>query len=315
MLDETGLQNLFDSVHRLWVEPELTRRREAGSLPEDFKIRRCLVRLPKDHGPIVEFNEEVTWHAKAKAAKGVEFVKDEPVYLSQVDYIETVEPPSHEGVRVAFLFLYWNGVGWQIVFDFTPNLPSGDYEFEDDGDWDLGRTIAQYLNQVLREFAVHNHDVVQAHIEAIALWAAPALLPYPLSAICEHCKNGDHGDARALLVDHCNPEFLTKLVCSWDKVSSFTDRSQLFNDALPAHANGQYTLSISALLPHIEGVITDWIYEKLPATDIPWRPQSKTQKFRDLVETGAQRTFTDQRVAQSVITFILDGPVLDTFTD
>jgi hypothetical protein len=315
MLDVTGLQNLFDSVHRLWVEPELDRRREAGTLPDDFKIRRCLVRLPKDHGPIVEFNEEVTWQAKAKTAKGIEFVKGEPVHLPQVDYIESVQPPTHDGVRVAFLFLYWNGVGWQIVFDFTPNSPSAEYESDDDDEWELGRSIAEYLNQILREFAVHNHDVVQADIESIALWPAPALLPYPFSAICEHCRNNKHEDARTLLVDHCNTEFLTKLVGSWSTIPAFTDRSKLFSEALSAHRNRQYTLSVSALLPHIEGVITDWIHDKLPAADVPWKQQSKTKKFRDLVESGAQRTFVDQRVAQSVTSFILDGPVLETFTD
>lgn len=312
MLDEVGLRNLSESIYRIWIEPELNRRRESGQLPNNFQIYRCLVRLPKNAPPIVEFNEEVTFFAKAKVAKGIPFEKGEPVHLPQVEYFERVLHPAHDGMRVAFIFVFWDGFNWRLLFDFTPTSTVENSVSEEHDDWEGGPIIADYLNQVLREFTLHAHNGVKSKIESIALWAAPALLPYPLSKICEDCQHDRYDDARNLLISHCSPDFLSELVGSWNE-APFSERQKLFNEALTAHTSRQYTLSVSALLPQIEGVITDWIYSKLPVSDVPFRLESKTKKFRDLIETGAQRTFVDQGVAKSVASFILDGPVLGTF--
>lgn len=315
MLDEQGMQTFFNDVHRLWVEPELERRREEGLIEDAFRIRQCLILLPKSQPPIVRFNSEVNWQARAKTAPGGEFVKDAPVHLQQVECFETVEPPMVDDARVAFVFLFWDGRGLKILFDFTPNAPSQDYASEADGEWELGKSIAAYYNQILRELTLHNHDVVKEEVGKIGLWPAPALLPFPMSAICEHCRSGDNAAARKLLVDHCRPAFLAGLVEKWQQVPAFIDRATVWKEALNAHENKMFTLSISALIPQIEGVLTDWISGELPPGEVPHRQESKTKRWRDVITIAQQVTYIDQRIASAVVEFMLGGPLLDTFND
>jgi len=47
---------------------------------------------------------------------------------------------------------------------------------------------------------------------------------------------------------------LKRAVAKWESNPYFLPRMQIFKDALEAHINGRYTLTIPALLPHIEGI-------------------------------------------------------------
>jgi hypothetical protein len=313
LLDAAGIQNLFNHINDMWVFPEIKRRREAGTLSENFLVRRCLVKLPKGEAAIVEFNDEVGWNTLIKKPETLPMVKGDAVFIHQVESVLGVAPPSHGGVQVACVFLYWTGVTWRILFDFRPNHEGFVPDNEDN--WRYSQVVADYLNLVLREMVIRNHDTTQANVDRIALWPAQALVPYPFSAICELCRNGQFAEARTALVSHCDDVFLTKLVSGWTNVPAFVDRSSLFEPALQAHIARQYTLSVSALLPQVEGVITDWIISQTPTEKIPWSQESKTKRFRELVRAGAQRTYSDDRIAESVINFILDGPVLATFKD
>jgi hypothetical protein len=277
MLDQQGRQNLFNHTHSLWIEPELARRRDAGKLPEDFKIRQCLIKLPRGGTPIVEFNEEISWKAKPKPVDGAEIKEGQPVLLQQVQYIETVYPPTHDGKRVGFVFLFWTGLGWRIIFDLSAQGVDGDHQGDDES-WSLGAGVADHLNHFLKELTVNNIGAVHADVRSIGLWAAPALLPYPLSAICELCRNGQSAEACDLLVKHCDASFIQMLVERWSELRAFAVRSQLFADAFQAHRDEKYTLSISSLIPQIEGVVTDWVYTQLPADDVPWRQEAVQNK-------------------------------------
>ncbi len=313
MLDEKGLRNLFDQVHSFWIEPEINRRREADRLADGFKIHRCLIKLPNDKEPIVQFNEEVTWTAKAKTPTGNDFTSGAPVFLPQIERIETVERPTVDGRPVAFFYLYWNGLCWQLIFDCTPNVPDYKYEPPKGPNWTLGEAIAESINIQLKELAVHMHDAHQTAIRSIGLWAAPALMPYPLSAIADECQKGNDSNGRTILVQHCNSDFLGQMTARWSEVRAFVDRRALFAGSLMAHQNRQYALSVHTLVPQIEGVITDWVYSQIPPADVPFKQESKTKKFRDVVRGGAPRTYTDHRIAESIVDFILNGPVLSIF--
>lgn len=78
-----------------------------------------------------------------------------------------------------------------------------------------------------------------------------------------------------------------------------------------AHGEGKYCLTIATMLPQLEGIITDWICTKV--ADPPFRQESKTHKFRDLVSDGPPTTYTFQRIVASALDFIISGPVLATF--
>jgi hypothetical protein len=310
MMPEEAIKGFTEQIHSLWIGPELEKRTKAGQLPAGFQIYRCLIRMPQDAPALVEFNQEVRWVAKVKVPGGRELQVGEPAYLHDVERIEDVEPPKVGGVRVAFIYLFWDGTRYEIVFDFTPNTPPH-LAGPEDQNWELGKHIADSLQAVVTEHAVRIHDAVQADLRKIGLWAAPALLPYPLSKMAILLHHGDLAGARALLVDHCTPDRLAALAAKWWSSPQFQQRRRLLEEVLSAHGAGQYCLTIATLLPQLEGIITDWIHTK--ATDIPWRQESKTKKFRELVSAGPPTTYTYQRIAETAVDFILSGPVLATF--
>ena len=265
MLDEKGMQTFFDEVHKLWIIPEIERRTKEGRLPEKLGIRCCLIKLPTGQQPIVEFNEEVHWLATVTKQQGIAFAEGDPVYLHQIESVATVERPKVDGKPAAFVYIYVTADGWKVIFDFTPNLPDAYVKQPESDDWTLGKAVAESINDEMTRRVVGIHDALQKEIQSIGLWPAPALLMYPLSKIAELCGQSKYDDARKVLVDHCTPDFLEARVNAWTDVPAFTDRKQKFQDALAAHGDGKYTLSIPALVPQIEGVITDWIITKLPA--------------------------------------------------
>jgi hypothetical protein len=314
-MDAEFARNVMEQTHKLWIAPELQRRWGAAGPPGDFRIHRCLIRLPIGKPPIIEFNQEVRWVARIGVTDDGKTLSDgEDVYLHQISEVKTVLPPEVDGKRVAFLFLYRSGTTYSLVFDFSPNSDDG-VGPADPAEWELGRHVAAYLQSVLVERAVNVPQSVAEQLREIGLWPAPALLPYPLSAINKLLADGDPAAARNLLVRHCTGEFLEQLVLRWAGVPAFETRKELFDDALAAHRQGKYDLSIYALMPQVEGVVTDWLYANVPGTDVPFRQDSKTKKFRDLVAGKTKPTFADKRVAEVALEFVLSGPVLQTFKD
>jgi hypothetical protein len=210
---------------------------------------------------------------------------------------------------VAFFYAQWVGGKFGVFFDLSPNhddIPPADA----DG-WKMVEAIGQAVQSSMVELALAVHSSVQADLVKIGLWAAPALLPYPLSKIAGLVKSGDEAGARKVFVEHCSATRLTDLVAEWWGIPAFDDRRPLFEQALSAHVSGQYFLSVSTLVPHLEGVMTDWLHATIPNT--PWRQTSKTQKFRDVIATYPDATPAYQQVVQSAISFILDGPALADF--
>lgn len=312
MIDEKGAQNLFDQINKLWIEPEISSRKQAGTLPENFKIFRCLIKLPKDKTPIVDFNDEIRFVASLKIGRN-SIKKGEPIYLHEVQEIGAISPPEVDGLRVAFIYLFWTGHTYQILFDFAPNVPEEMISKEEKEAWHFDKIIAESLQAILTEKVIHIHDGAQKLLQNIGLWAAPSLIPYPLSRIIMQLEKSDIEGARNTLREYCTSEYIEKLSSKWWTIEQFNMRSKLIQAALKVHKEGQYQLSIHALLPQVEGIITDWVYTKLPESEIPWRQESKTMKFRDLVLKNPLTTFTYKRIVESAIDFIVGGPALNTF--
>ena len=144
------------------------------------------------------------------------------------------------------------------------------------------------------------------------MWGSPALIPYPLSKIIKQLSENDKIGAIKTLEEVCNLEFIEELSLDWFDNQVFTQRKKIIQEALAGHKQELYTLTISALLPQIEGIVTDWIIIKNPGEEIPWRQESKTKKFQDLAIEG-MTSVTYNIIVNSTINFILNGPVLETF--
>src|SRR4051812_14079612 len=183
MSNSDVLVRFFDTMYQRYIPPEIERRRAEGNLPADFAIMTCLIRLPKDQTPIIEFNGEFGWEVKSpKLAPGVVMEAGHLVLLRDVDKVGDVIPPTCNGCRVAFLFFYWNGRGYEYVYDASPDLPGFDPKVDV---FPAGKVIARYLQFYLIQVTIRNSEIIQQELREIGLWPVPALLPYPMAKIAD----------------------------------------------------------------------------------------------------------------------------------
>ena len=313
-MDSEATQVFFDEVRRIWIQPEVDRRTALGTFPKDFKIYRARVLLPKGENPIVAFNDDIDWLALVDLGDMTQVKVGAIVYFDQIRKISSVAAPVVDGVRVAFVYLFKVTKGYQVILDFSPNVPELRSELPTD-DWDVtfGPAIAQTLQDGLIERSVHLDNIVQNQLRSLGLWPAPALVPYPFQDITRKVAEGDTDGARTLLVSHCTPELIKSISDSWWELPEFALRRELLSEAIQAHAERRYVLSIPALLPSLEGLITDWMARTLPDEQLPFRQDSKTKKFRDLLLDADGKSFVFRKVVEASLRFILEGPVLASF--
>jgi hypothetical protein len=312
-VDQTATENLFRQTQELWIDPEFERRRAEGRIGDDFVLEQCLIKLPGNQPPIVLFNDEVRLEATVKLPDTRSVKKGDPLGLSEIERIESVRRPEVDGIPVAYLYLLRAGNTFNILFDFTPNAPPEWLEGREDKG-EAEPLLTGFLQDLLLEKVVSYHQAHQEPLSRIGLWPVPCLLPYPLSRIIALVQKGDYDGARELLVQHCTPDLVEGLSENWWSEPTFAARRQILQDALGAHRQGTHTLSIHTLMPQVEGIITDWIHEHAGAhEEVPFRAESKTRKFGDLVVQGPLSSDAFEKVVAAVVSFIVEGPVLQTF--
>lgn len=316
MLSEKGVENLFKQISKLYIEPEIELRKQASILPSNFKISQCLIKLPKGEKPIIEFNNEIQWIVHVEFAPNMTISKGQDIYLHEIKKIWAVSLPEIDSERVAFIYLFFNGIGYQIAFDFTPNVPDEVLSKEEKlkSTLSLSEQIGKSLQAAIEEKTISIHD--KERLQEIGLWIAPGLLSYPLSKIIKQLGENDIQGARNTLVEYCTPQYLKRISSKWWAVDEFNSRKKLLMDALNAHKSGQYGLSIHALLPQIEGIITERVYEEIPeGKPKPFREESKIKKFQSLeISKGPLSIFAHKRITDSAIEFMLGGSLLGDFS-
>jgi hypothetical protein len=157
-MGEEGSQNLFKQINELWINLELSSRQKSGVIPPNFRIYRCLIKMLQNQPAIVQFNNEIGWKALAKFAPDTKKETGQVIFLEEIQTITDVKPPEVDGERVAFVYLYWDGHAYQIIFDFSPNsLPPGASETES-LEGGLGKYIADSLQLILNERVIRIHE-------------------------------------------------------------------------------------------------------------------------------------------------------------
>jgi hypothetical protein len=58
-MDDDFQKRIWEQIHKIWIEPEVEKRRSKGLITDEFKIRECRILFPKDESPKVEFNDEI----------------------------------------------------------------------------------------------------------------------------------------------------------------------------------------------------------------------------------------------------------------
>jgi hypothetical protein len=311
MIDQEGASNLFNHIMELWVNPEIERRKLNGTLNDPLLIDKCLITLPTGNPAVVKFNREFGWVARMKKEPGVAIQKGQPIYIHQVVAIERVQLPTIDGKPVAFVYFVREGVDtFNIFFDFSPN--HSDFN---PSDWDkspLAEQIAESIRRGLVRQAINFQVSCQDQLQKIGLWTVPSLLPYPLTKIVFELQQNNTDNARSILLNYCKASFISEISAKWWSVKEFDFRKPLLDGAVSAHNEGKYVLSIPALLPQIEGIVTDWIYKQIPKTDFPNKIYPKATKFKEAL-LSKPTADSYQQIVNSTINFILHGPVFSSF--
>lgn len=314
MLDKEGTENLWRQVDTKYVQPEIEKRRLAGTLPADFQIRQFRILMPKGKNVIVEFNDECGWRAKAKRGDGQDFVPNAPVYIHELDRIESVEAPEVDGEKVAFIFFGWDGTQYQGCFDFSPNWPEEERVAQgiaQDENWTMSEYLTQFLQGRLEEKSAQLCFANKDLLRQFGLWLAPVLIPYPLAQIAQHLNNNDEASARQLFISFCDIDFLHKLVGAWWEIEEFKSRRVLIEEALWAHRERRFHLSVSTLLPQLEGIIVHWEFNE--GMNARFKTESRVKDFKNKTQGETTSPFLYTSVQDTTIDFILTGPVLSTF--
>ena len=86
--DQETANNLFNHVMEIWVNPEIERRRNEGTIPKEYEIERIQIVMKPDDVPTVRFNEEVKVMAIARLKPGVKKnIIGEPVHYDEIEKI------------------------------------------------------------------------------------------------------------------------------------------------------------------------------------------------------------------------------------
>lgn len=316
-MTEEQKQRMFLNWHNQWIVPELERRHGKDNIPEDTKVTECLVLLPKGQTPIVKFNGEFGWSVKDPGLSDGRSIADleigQSVYLYDILTIDNVLPPTVDGVRVAFMYLFKGEMGWQLYVDFIPNQP--DYDPHDESNKFDGTIIAHHLQHQLLLKVVQWAKAHTAQLNEIGLWIATSLLPYPLSMIVEKVTEGKPEEARQLLIDHCDLAFLNEhIVSTWKPIKAFNQRMNFFDDAMFNYESGRYHGALSILAAQIEGVITDWLFEvEYYREDKKRHIRAKFSDFREALSKIPALLWLYREAHDSMLSFLESGPWLQQF--
>ncbi len=278
--------DVLTALHETYVVPEVQRRFASGS-PTDFRIKQCLVLISTKWAPIVYFNEEVVFTACAKAAPGTqvhESMIGTRTSSEGLGALEYVLHPVIDDVPVDYIYFKVEQGLMTFLADRRPNLPS----FVPDGNpprSDLLLLEMNYQSRAMAVGALSRPENEQA-LRDVGLWIVPRLCHQPMRHLAKLARHGRRADVEHALLDHCTDDFIEGVTTEWIEVPLFGERSNVLKQAVQAMRHGLYSLVVPALLPHVEGVITEWLYARLPADDVGGYQKEKLRKFTSLVTTA-----------------------------
>ncbi len=299
-------KDLFhQAIHSRYIQPEIDRRTLAGEISEGFAIREYLILFPISQPPIVKFNDEFGWLVKnPKLSDGRNLEINRTYYLHDIVKIDTVLAPTVKDKHFPFLYGHHNGFSW-VIFVGSHNDPSKN---------------AYIANQLQKKLIAEATKLSQVHLNKlreIGLWTATSLLPYPISKIIERIGAGYPDEARQVLIDHCDSEFLSKtIVDTWHPITVFLERMSFFQDALFCHSHGRYHGSISILVGQVEGIITDWLYEiDHYQLDKERKVHEKIEDFGTVLSEIPNLSYTYREARDSMLGFLGSEPWLQRFNE
>jgi hypothetical protein len=134
---------------------------------------------------------------------------------------------------------------------------------------EIANELAEAFSKVLSKDSESIYDAVEKHSELVLpllrkakLWYFPSMpieVPRDLRLLAEQAKEVTSKQIEKVFIDNYsvnNHIALKEMVSSWLHSSFFDRRKRIIEDALEAHISGKFTLSIPALLPQVEGILS-----------------------------------------------------------
>lgn len=114
--------------------------------------------------------------------------------------------------------------------------------------------LPRYI-QMLQEYVKRKE--IDVPFTECGLWLTPSMTPDLVATVVERYEQGKKRTIPALIDGFYRRNswgILRDAVRSWESYEFFTPRMPIFYDAVEAHIDKKWTLTIPALIPHIEGI-------------------------------------------------------------
>lgn len=164
--------NLFTQVWDEYVEPELTRRAQAGQQPDE-SLYRWQVLLPWGKTAMVRLNREVGGTVAATAARPIEAGED--IAVEDIASVNAYTP-CEEDAEVPHVTAFLHRDGWSLAFEFGYRDPRR-HEHLQAGLEFLVTAHEAHAAGRLRSFADNAFSAVELLAKAELLSCAPTIEP------------------------------------------------------------------------------------------------------------------------------------------
>jgi hypothetical protein len=265
-------ETIFKKLQKRWIEPELERRNRLGLQPGTVEqLRKAFVIFGREGPPRITLNDEVEFVATAIPKRGV--TEGQSVGFADVADFIWAEPPRIDGRPASYVIMFF-GTWDRIAFNFRPSFAE-----VSDEEWDAeGFAIVSFVWTATVEETIGRLEDVQRLLEPYGWWIMHPAIPQPLAEAIDAARRDESKEAvDKLFVEAFGPLQLQTMVNEWMMVPEFEARKAVILEALQALEEGKTTLPIPALLPLVEGIISDWLAAQ--GLDVPRSIHAKTREF------------------------------------
>lgn len=110
-----GWNRTILNMFQISFAPEIRRRRDAGSIGDDFFLNAAQLIQPEEGPGFVRVNDEVQGLAYLKMDRAVQ--KGESVTFADMRHLESFDVAEEE-LNCGHFTIFWHGMGWIGTFDF-----------------------------------------------------------------------------------------------------------------------------------------------------------------------------------------------------
>ncbi len=150
----------------------------------------------------------------------------------------------------------------------------------------LARSISRSMSEISKAIEAIPWQEYGEAFQAAGWPLAPSIPLKLMNEVRELHQAGQATDATMIILScyHANDfERLVYMVERWTTYPLMASRMLIIRDALEAHRQQKYTLSLPALLPQIEGVLMDYLVSRA------WEAREKRIAiYREKVSTGSR---------------------------